>query len=215
MDRFNAAMKPELNFPNVITAARILLTPLFVWLVLSQDGVRVQVAALIFLLAAISDWYDGWYARRYNAMSAFGRFFDPLADKVLIGAAFFVFVTLGPFDLWMVLVIVGRDLVVTVLRVIADLKHQPVVTSRLAKWKTALQLIFLWYVVLVFTLKNVIWIREAITVARLDALLSPAIVMPAMLLLTLLSLVTAGQYLYENRHILRVLTNGSFARTTL
>ncbi len=207
-------MKPEINFPNIITAARILLTPLFVWLVTSGDGVRVQFAALIFLLAAVSDWYDGWYARRYNAMSAFGRFFDPLADKVLIGAAFVVFASLEMFDLWMVLIVVARDILVTVLRVVADLKGQPVVTSRLAKWKTALQLVFLWYVVVIFTLKNIIWVREMITARTLDALLSPWVVLSSMVILTVLSLATAVQYLIENRHTLRILTNGNLARTT-
>lgn len=207
-------MKPEINFPNIISALRILLAPLFVWLITSYDAVSIQLAALIFLIAAISDWYDGWYARRYNAMSAFGRFFDPLADKVLIGAAFFVFVALGLFELWMVVVIVVRDFLVTLLRVVADLKKQPVVTSRLAKWKTALQLIFLWYIIVVFTLKNVAWVREIVTGARLDAMLAPLIVDSMMIFLAALSLLTAVQYLVENRHTLRILTNGSLARTT-
>jgi CDP-diacylglycerol--glycerol-3-phosphate 3-phosphatidyltransferase len=207
-------MKPEFNFPNTITAARILLTPLFIWLMMSDNGVEVQLSAVIFLLAAISDWYDGWAARRYNAMSSFGRFFDPLADKILIGAAFFAFVHLGLFSLWMVLIVVGRDILVTLLRVVADLKHQPVVTSRLAKWKTALQLIFLWYVVAVFTLKNVAWLRQEMTAATFDAFLSPWIINISMLLLTALSLITAVQYAIENRHTIRILTNGNLARTT-
>ncbi|MEO5930265.1 MAG: CDP-diacylglycerol--glycerol-3-phosphate 3-phosphatidyltransferase [Candidatus Kapaibacterium sp.] len=207
-------MKPEFNFPNLITALRILLTPLFIWLMLSEDSVRVQLSAAIFLLAAVSDWYDGWYARRYNAMSAFGRFFDPLADKVLISAAFFVFVALDIFPLWMVVLIVSRDVLITILRVVADRKHQPVVTSRLAKWKTAMQLVFLWYVVAIFTLKNIEWLRLRLDEGTIGRLLSPWIIQTSMILLTALSLITAVQYLIENRHILRILTNGSLARTT-
>lgn len=207
-------MKPEINFPNLITAARILLTPLFIWLMMSDNGVEVQLSAVIFIIAAISDWYDGWAARRYNAMSAFGRFFDPLADKILIGAAFFAFVHLGLFSLWMVLVIVARDIVVTLLRVVADVKRQPVVTSRLAKWKTALQLVFLWYVVTVFTLKNVAWIREGLPLSTFESFLSPWVVDVAMLILAVLSIITAVQYLVENRHTIRILTNGNLARTT-
>jgi CDP-diacylglycerol--glycerol-3-phosphate 3-phosphatidyltransferase len=207
-------MKPEINFPNIITAARILLTPLFIWLMMSDNGVEVQFSAVIFVLAAVSDWYDGWAARRYNAMSSFGRFFDPLADKILIGAAFIAFVHLGVFSLWMVLVVVGRDLVVTLLRVVADVKRQPVVTSRLAKWKTALQLVFLWYCVAVFTLKNVAWLHQHFNAATFDAFFSPWIVDTAMLILTALSLITAIQYVIENRHTIRILTNGNLARTT-
>lgn len=207
-------MKPEFNFPNIITAVRILLTPVFIWLVMSESGVMVQLAGLIFLIAAVSDWYDGWHARRYNKMSAFGRFFDPLADKVLIGAAFFVFASLGLFSLWMVLVIVGRDILVTLLRVVADLKGQPVVTSRFAKWKTALQLAFLCYIIAVVTVKNVEWLRLHMGTGFIDTLLSPWIVETSMIVLTILSLVTAGQYLIENRHTLRILVNGSLARST-
>jgi len=207
-------MKPVFNFPNIITAGRILLTPLFIWLMMSKDAMQVQLSAGVFLVAALSDWYDGWYARRHNAMSSFGRFFDPLADKVLVCAGFFAFVALDLVSLWMVLVIVGRDVAVTALRVVADRKHQPVVTSRLAKWKTAMQMGFLWYVVGILTLRQIEWASSYIGGRTLDMLFSPWIIQSSMLLLTILSLITAAQYLIENRHTLRILTNGSLARTT-
>lgn len=197
-------MKPTLNIPNAITGSRILLTPLFLWLLLSNDGVLVQISAAVFLIAAVSDWYDGWYARRYNAGSSFGTFFDPLADKVFIGAAFFAFVALDILELWMVIIIIGRDVVTTVLRYIADRHGSPVVTSRLAKWKTALQLIFLWYVVAAWTLHNVIWVRKAFGREATAALLSPAVVDPCMIILVALSLVTATIYIVENRHVFRL-----------
>lgn len=203
-------MKPE-HLPNIITASRILLTPLFIWLMMSNDGMLVQLSAGVFLLAAISDWYDGWYARKYNAMTRFGRFFDPLADKVLIGAAFFAFVFLGRLPLWMVCIVVGRDILVTVLRVVADRRGQPVVTSRLAKWKTALQLIFLWYVVVAFTLHNIQWLVGYVRRPVLERLFDPWIINGSMLVLTILSIVTAIQYLIENRHLLSF-SNGNFAR---
>jgi CDP-diacylglycerol--glycerol-3-phosphate 3-phosphatidyltransferase len=207
-------MKPEFTLPNIITASRILLTPLFIWLVVSEDGILVQLSAAVFLVAAISDWYDGWYARKYNSMSAFGRFFDPLADKVLIGSALFAFVFLHLLSLWMVIIIVGRDLLVTVLRVVADRKRKPVVTSRLAKWKTAFQLIFLWYIVGAFTLRNIVWLRDRYSMAAIDSLFSPWIVESAMIVLTLLSIVTAVQYLIENRHVLPFFSDNNLARTT-
>jgi CDP-diacylglycerol---glycerol-3-phosphate 3-phosphatidyltransferase len=213
MISFVRAMKPELSPPNIITASRIVLTPAFVILMVSEDAIAVQLSAAVFLIAAISDWYDGWYARRYNMMSAFGRFFDPLADKVLVGAAFFAFVSLGILELWMVLITIGRDILVTVLRLIADRHKAPVVTSRLAKWKTAGQLIFLWYLVAAYMLLHVDWIRESVTPERLKALFEPTIIGGAMGLLTLLSIITAVQYVYENRHLFRMLANGSVART--
>ena len=204
-------MQPTLNIPNAITATRILLTPVFLWLLLSGDGVMVQISAGVFLLAAVSDWYDGWYARRYNMLSPFGTFFDPLADKIFVGAGLFAFVALGILELWMVIIIVGRDVITTVLRVVADRRGQPVVTSRLAKWKTALQLVFLWYVVLVWTLRNIEWIARGIAPETFEMLLSWAIVQPAMLVLVALSVVTATFYIVENRHILRLPTNENIA----
>ena len=207
-------MKPEFNLPNMITASRILLTPVFIFLLVSDNSILVQCAAAVFLIAAISDWYDGWYARRYNETSAFGRFFDPLADKVLTGAAFFAFVFMNVLPLWMVIVTVGRDFIVTLLRVAADRRHTPVVTSRLAKVKTAMQLVFLWYIVAVVTLGNIEWLRVALPPKFLAGLSNPWVVQGSMLLLTALSVVTLGQYLLENRHLLRILINGNYARTT-
>jgi CDP-diacylglycerol--glycerol-3-phosphate 3-phosphatidyltransferase len=206
-------MKPEFTMPNIITASRILLTPIFIWLMLSGDAPLVQLSAAVFLLAAISDWYDGWYARKYNSMSAFGRFFDPLADKVLIGAALFAFTFLGRLSLWMVLVIIGRDVLVTVLRVIAARKRQPVVTSRLAKWKTALQLIFLWYIVAAYTAVNVDWLKQMANSSLEATLFSPWIIESSMIVLTALSIITAVQYLIENRHVLPFVSS-NLARTT-
>src|SRR5688500_2539287 len=155
-------MKLDFRPPNIITASRIVLTPAFVVLMVSEDAIAVQISAAVFLVAALSDWYDGWYARRYNMMSAFGRFFDPLADKVLVGAAFFAFVSLGILPMWMVLITIGRDVLVTILRLIADRRKTPLITSKLAKAKTAGQLIFLWYIVGAYTLQRVEWIRELV-----------------------------------------------------
>ena len=206
-------MKPDFSPPNIITASRIVLTPAFVILMVSEDAIAVQLSAAVFLIAALSDWYDGWYARRYNMMSAFGRFFDPLADKVLVGSAFFAFVSLGILELWMVLITIGRDVLVTVLRLVADRRKAPVVTSRLAKWKTAGQLVFLWYIVGAYTVTRVEWISSLVGATKLHALFEPWVIYGAMGLLTLLSIVTAVQYLVENRHLFRVPTNGSVART--
>lgn len=207
-------MKPEFNLPNMITASRIVLTPVFIFLMVSSDGILVQCAAAVFLIAAISDWYDGWYARRYNETSAFGRFFDPLADKVLTGAAFFAFVFLDVLPLWMVIITVGRDFLVTLLRVAADRRHMPVVTSRLAKIKTAMQLVFLWYIVAIHTMNSIVWIRTSLSTKTLAALADPWVVLGSMFVLTALSVITFAQYLLENRHLLRILINGNYARTT-
>jgi CDP-diacylglycerol--glycerol-3-phosphate 3-phosphatidyltransferase len=113
----------------------------------------------------------------------------------------------------MVLVIVGRDVLVTVLRIIADRKRQPVVTSRLAKWKTALQLIFLWYIVAAYAAVNVAWLNKMVSPSLEKTLFSPWIIESSMILLTALSIITAVQYLIENRHVLPFVSR-HLARTT-
>lgn len=195
-------MKPELNIPNAVTALRVLLTPLFIWFLMSSDGVLVQVSAAVFLLAALSDWYDGWHARRYKAQSRFGTFFDPLADKVLVGAALIAFGSLGLLPMWMVLVVVGRDVLVTALRIFAERRGKAVVTGLLAKWKTGGQLLFLWYVVVVFTMNRVGWVQRAFHPSTFTNLLSPGTLYIPMIVLTALSVVTAVQYLIDNRYAL-------------
>lgn len=190
-----------------------MLTPLFLWLLLSNDATLVQIAAAVFLVAAISDWYDGWYARRYNAMSAFGTFFDPLADKIFIGAAFFAFAALGVLQLWMVIIIVARDLITTVLRVVADRRGSPVVTSRLAKWKTAMQLVFLWYVVAAWTVSNVQYLQKTFGTSEENVFLSSWILDSVMLLLVVLSIITLLTYLIGNRHVIGTSGGNNVART--
>jgi len=146
-------------------------------------------------------------------MSSFGTFFDPLADKIFIGAAFFAFAALDLLELWMVIVIVARDIITTVLRIIADRKGRPVVTSRLAKWKTAIQLVFLWYVVAAWTVNNVRYLRDIFGANDHNVLLSSWILDSMMLILVVLSVITALTYLIENRHVFRVTGGRNVART--
>ena len=113
----------------------------------------------------------------------------------------------------MVIIIVGRDVLTTVLRIVADRRGRPVVTSRLAKWKTAFQLVFLWYVVAAWTLSNVQRLEGVLGGIENRVLLSPWIVHPVMILLVILSLITAVQYLIENRHVIRFSGGRNVART--
>jgi len=137
-----------MTLPNQLTILRIILTPVFLCLFLSGNPLLIQISALVFFIAALTDWYDGWLARKYNYITDWGKFWDPLADKILTSAAFigFVFVDLVP--LWMVLLIIIRDLVVTLLRIYADSREYNFITSYYAKWKTLLQMVFLYYLLL-------------------------------------------------------------------
>jgi len=109
-----------------------------------------QVSVAIYIVAALSDWYDGWLARKFNYITSWGKFWDPLADKILTSVAFIGFAIVELIPWWMVIIIVGRDVVITLLRVFADMKNYAFTTSYYAKWKTLLQMVFLYYLLILY-----------------------------------------------------------------
>ena len=129
-----------MNVPNILTVFRILLTPLFIYLLFSDFLFSNLFALLVFVLASITDAYDGYYARKYNVETEIGNFLDPLADKILVSSAFISFYLLALIDLWMVVVILFRDLLITFLRIAMKRNGYSLKTSRIAKSKTAVQL---------------------------------------------------------------------------
>jgi cardiolipin synthase (CMP-forming) len=139
------------NIPNLLTWLRILLIPLFVgifyfeksWVSLPDQNL---VATVIFTLAAITDWFDGWLARKLNQMSAFGAFLDPVADKLMVAAALIILLQLGRLgDLGAIitLIIIGREIAISALREwMAQIgASKSVAVSYIGKIKTTLQMI--------------------------------------------------------------------------
>ncbi len=141
------------HLPNVLTIGRIVIVPVFLVLLFSGTLVGQLVATVLFILAAISDYWDGRLAREYGVGSRLGQFLDPLADKVLVLGAFFAFLFL-PADAegnrlaegwwwWAVGLIALRDVAVTVLRAWAERQGRSIQTRYAAKLKTTVQLTFL------------------------------------------------------------------------
>lgn len=129
-----------MNVPNVLTLFRIAITPLFV-IFLFEEGVWPRYAAtLFFLCAALSDFYDGYFARKRGTVTRLGRFLDPLADKILTSAAFISFAVLKIVAAWMVYIMVVREIAITGLRIYSISRKNPLITSRFAKWKTSSQM---------------------------------------------------------------------------
>ena len=129
-----------MNLPNLLTISRILLSPVFlIFMQFESFGWRLA-ATLIFVCAALTDLADGYFARRLGHQTGFGKFMDPLADKILISTAFLSFIGLGYARDWMVVIIVVREFLVTGLRSMAAYKGAVIVPSMLAKWKTAVQM---------------------------------------------------------------------------
>ncbi|MCK4264854.1 CDP-diacylglycerol--glycerol-3-phosphate 3-phosphatidyltransferase [Candidatus Babeliales bacterium] len=142
-------MNAIFSLPNFLSLLRILLTPLFVFCLI-QGGSFLLWAVVIFIIAPLTDYFDGYFARKFSLASKCGMFLDPLADKVLILTTFSTFYFFGIIDLWMVVLIVFRDLVITSLRIVFMLKGTVLKTSILGKWKTTSQF-FLIYVILVIS----------------------------------------------------------------
>ena len=139
-----------MTLPNQLTVLRIILSPVFLFFFLSELIWMKQISVAIYIVAALSDWYDGWLARKFNYITSWGKFWDPLADKILTSVAFIGFAIVDLIPLWMVIIIVGRDVIITLLRVFADLKNYGFTTSYYAKWKTLLQMVFLYYLLILY-----------------------------------------------------------------
>lgn len=134
-------LKDELlNLPNLITYLRVLVIPVFLWLVWRGDPLSSVLAASLFTLAAISDVLDGWLARRMNQVSVVGKLMDPLADKLIVTASLVMLAQMGRIEAWLVIVILSRELIVSGLRQIASSEGLVISASQGGKWKTALQL---------------------------------------------------------------------------
>lgn len=142
-----------MNIPNKITLSRIFLIPIFVilmvadfdWGVLSFGDVNLPVhhlaGTILFIIASTTDWIDGYYARKHNLVTNLGKFLDPLADKLLVSAAFIILVELGTAPSWPVIVIISREFAVTGLRLILAGGGEVVAANMLGKIKTWTQII--------------------------------------------------------------------------
>jgi CDP-diacylglycerol--glycerol-3-phosphate 3-phosphatidyltransferase len=158
----------------------------------------------IFLAAALTDWYDGWLARKLNYMTSWGKFWDPLADKILTAAAFIGFVYLGKLEAWMVIIVLSRDFIVTLLRGYADYKKKSFPTSRYAKWKTFFQMIFLYYLLIFYVLSTNSFLRQKYG-EWFAVLLNPSFIYFGMLFITLITVHSGFTYIYDNRKLIKEL----------
>lgn len=136
--------RQALSLPNLVTYVRILAIPVVLWVMRSDSPANAFLAAVLFGLAAASDALDGYLARRMNLTSVVGKLLDPLADKVLVMGVLVVLVDLGRVSAWLVVLILGREMLVTGLRSIAASEGVVIAARDLGKQKTALQMVGVW-----------------------------------------------------------------------
>jgi CDP-diacylglycerol--glycerol-3-phosphate 3-phosphatidyltransferase len=130
-----------LNLPNVLTVLRILMVPVLVVALLDGTDHGDLLAAIVFAVASLTDFVDGWLARSRDAVTTFGKVMDPLADKLLVIAALLSLVSLDRLDAWVAMVIIARELAVTLLRLQVSQGEDGVVipASQLGRVKTVMQ----------------------------------------------------------------------------
>ncbi len=201
-----------MSIPNSLTIFRIILTPVFVILLFAESSFLKQISLVVYIVAALTDWYDGWVARRYGYVSRWGQFLDPLADKILALAALFSFVYLNLIDGWMVWIIVIRDVFITTLRSYAEWNNKPIVTSKTAQAKTFGEFIVIYYILILYIGSNVPIVREDFK-NLIESLMHPQVLFGMMLLVAISTIGTGIMYLFDNRKLIHELYVRYFGTT--
>ena len=141
-----------MNLPNILTILRIILTVIFIYF-FYQDGLGSRLLALIvFTLASLTDYFDGYLARKYNLITPFGKLMDPIADKFLILSAFFIFMQLQLIATWMFIAIFIREAIVTGLRLVAVKRGAALAAEGAGKLKTVLQIVAVYLIIILTVL---------------------------------------------------------------
>lgn len=175
-----------MNLPNKLTILRVLLIPVFVVLLLADFwGKWLDYLALaVFIIASLTDMLDGMIARKYNLITNFGKFMDPLADKLLVCSAMICLLDLGRIPAWVVIVIIAREFIISGFRLVASDKGVVIAAGYIGKAKTVFQMIMI--MLMILDIEQIQLITD--------------IIMYIAAILTVVSLV---DYIYRNRSVLK------------
>lgn len=164
-----------MNLPNKLTILRVIMIPFFVAALLYDGGANQNmryVAAALFIIASLTDMLDGKIARKYNLVTNFGKFMDPLADKLLVCSALICMFELRELPAWMVIIIISREFIISGFRLVASDNGVVIAASYWGKFKTTFQMIGV--VLLIFNIPAlstlttiIVWIALALTVISL------------------------------------------------
>lgn len=164
-----------MNLPNKLTVLRIIMVPFFVFFMLTNAGGAANkwIALVLFCAASLTDLLDGKIARKYNLVTNFGKFMDPLADKLLVCSAMICLVEMGKLAAWIVIVIISREFIISGFRLIASDNGIVIAASYWGKFKTVFQMAMI--IVLIMDIGGVfdligavlVWIALALTIISL------------------------------------------------
>lgn len=163
-----------MNLPNKLTVLRVIMVPFFVFFMLTDVGGAANkwIALALFVIASLTDMLDGKIARKYNLVTNFGKFMDPLADKLLVCSALICLIQLGQLPAWIVIVIISREFIISGFRLIASDNGVVIAASYWGKFKTTFQMIAV--ILLIFDFQVLrplasacVWIALALTIISL------------------------------------------------
>ena len=177
-----------MNLPNKLTTFRVILIPFFVFFLLAPyfEGYGNYIALVIFIVASLTDFLYGKIARKYNLVTNFGKFMDPLADKLLVCSALICLIALDRIPAWIVIVIISREFIISGFRLIAADNGVVIAASMWGKFKTVCQMFMT--IALILHLDTPVW-----------AVVEQVLIWGSVAL-TIVSLV---DYIYKNRHVLK------------
>ncbi len=179
-----------MNLPNKLTLFRVILIPFFVFFLLAPyfEGYGNYIALVIFIIASLTDMADGKIARKYNLVTNFGKFMDPLADKLLVCSATICLIDLDLIPSWVVLIIIAREFIISGFRLVASDNGVVIAASYWGKFKTAFQMIMVIVLILNINLEN-----EILNIAGI-------VLIYISLALTVISLI---DYMVKNKDVLK------------
>ena len=164
-----------MNLPNKLTVLRVILVPVFVLFLLANiTPYDKWIALVIFIVASLTDLLDGKIARKYNLVTNFGKFMDPLADKLLVCSAMICFIAMNKMPTWMVLIVIAREFIISGFRLVASDNGVVIAASYWGKFKTAFSMVMIIFVIMdianpVFYVitQMLIWVSLVLTVISL------------------------------------------------
>lgn len=191
----------KLNLPNIITVARIIITPVFLAVILTDSlPHRFLIACIVFAIASISDAVDGYLARKNNQVTNFGKFLDPIADKVLTTSALLAFMSMGLCNIWIVMIVLTREFAIASVRMIAASNGVVIPANIWGKIKTVSQMVI---TILIMLLGEACYLVEKLHTELFVKLPDLSLISNGLLWITaILTVISGWIYLNDSKKII-------------
>ena len=187
-----------MNLPNKMTFLRIFLVPLFLFfLTMTEIPYRIFIATAIFIIASVTDTLDGYFARKLNQVTRFGKFLDPLADKLLVTAALVALVEFHSINAWVAFIIIAREFMISGLRILAAAEGLVIAASILGKIKTIIQIIAIVLALVNLNLGEIRFFDNTMLIG-----LANLITNAFMIFAVIITIASAVDYFYQNKKII-------------